>query len=234
VNIFYLRLESRIIIYKNDFLKKLSEKIEDEGIQRTKGSVTRKGYDTEGYGYQWCVNRFNEVLGGDWTFGWSIIRDIEGKFKNGRPFFDITVKVWIKILDCDERHCVGGHISGNYVDALKGAITNGFKKTAAFWGVGHHAYTGCIDEDNKPIPVEDSAKIINEVFPQDQKPKDFDSLQPIEKFNQIMGIIPDGVREYIENKDNKEKYNFFVEHNWSVPAMDAFCMMKQNDEEIPF
>ena len=216
----------------NDILKKLSTKLDDEGIQRTKGSETRKGYDTDGYGYQWCVNRFNEVLGGNWSFGWEIIKDVEGKFKNGRPFFEITVKVWIKILDFNERSCVGGHVSANFVDAVKGAITNGFKKTAAFWGVGHHAFTGQIDEDNKPIPVEDN--LINKIFPQDEKPKDFDSLQPIEKFNRTMGKINEIIKNYLRGKENKEIYNFFVEHNWSIPDMDAFCTMQQNDEEIPF
>ena len=46
-----------------------------------------------------------------------------------------------------------------YADALKGAITNGFKKTAAFWGVGRDAYAGTIDDDNTPLPDDAKNKI---------------------------------------------------------------------------
>jgi hypothetical protein len=48
------------------------------------------------------------------------------------------------------RACVGGHRSADYSDAVKGAITNGFKKASAFWGVGADAYRGTIDDDNVP------------------------------------------------------------------------------------
>ncbi|KKM17042.1 hypothetical protein LCGC14_1679670, partial [marine sediment metagenome] len=39
-------------------------------------------------------------------------------------------------------------VSTTYDDALKGAITNGFKKAAAFWGVAREAYEGSIDPDS--------------------------------------------------------------------------------------
>jgi len=37
-------------------------------------------------------------------------------------------------------------------DAMKGAVTNGFKKALSFFGVGKAAYEGTIDEDYRPIP----------------------------------------------------------------------------------
>jgi ABC-type enterochelin transport system ATPase subunit len=32
-------------------------------IQRTKGRETRKGYDTDGYGYQYCIDVLNNLTG---------------------------------------------------------------------------------------------------------------------------------------------------------------------------
>lgn len=126
-----------------------------EAEQRTFKSETRRGYDTAGYGYQFCVNRFNEVYGEMWGFSYRTLKETEGKYKNDTPYFDITVEVAIWVNEkTNLRACVGGHISVLYADALKGAITNAFKKTAAFWGVGRQAYEGTMDDDNTPLPIE--------------------------------------------------------------------------------
>lgn len=138
---------------EKDTIKKLSEKLPVEAIQSTKGAETHKGYDTDGYSYQYCVDRLNEVCGDGWGFDWTVILEEKGAYNSGKPFHDVTVKVSIWVGDITRpRSCAGGHISETYADALKGAITNGFKKTAAFWGVGRDAYAGTIDDDNKPMP----------------------------------------------------------------------------------
>ena len=138
---------------KENAIKKLSEKITGEGIQRTKKDETKKGYDTDGYGYQYIVDRLNEVCGSEWGFSWKAIKELEGEYRSGAKFHEVTVQVDVWVIDkTNARSCVGGHISVAYADALKGAITNGFKKTAAFWGVGRDAYAGTIDEDNQPLP----------------------------------------------------------------------------------
>lgn len=136
--------------------KKLMEVMPKEAEQRTFKSETRRGYDTSGYGYQFCVNRFNEVYGDEWGYDFIILKETEGRYKNDTPFWDITVEVriWIAGKKENTRACVGGHISVLYADALKGAITNAFKKTAGFWGVGRQAYEGTMDDDNTPLPVE--------------------------------------------------------------------------------
>lgn len=122
---------------------------EKSAIQRATAGETRKGYDTTGIGYQWCVDRFNEIFLDEWGFSWEILKEREGKYKTGKPFIEITIKMEIWILNKESaRVCVGGHISSNYTDALKGAITNGFKKTAAFWGVGAVAFRGELDDDS--------------------------------------------------------------------------------------
>lgn len=139
-----------------DTLKTLGEPLPETAIQRTKAFETHKSYDTDGYGYQACVDRFNEVLGASWGFRWEILKEVTGKYSSGKPYYDITVlmRIWINTPD-NTRSCAGGHISLLYADALKGAITNSFKKTAAFWGVGRQAYLGMLDDDNKPLPEEE-------------------------------------------------------------------------------
>lgn len=131
----------------------LSAPLPKEAIEKAAKEVTRKGYDTTGYQYQFVVDRFNEVLGLDgWNFTYKIIREAAGKYQSGQEFYDITCEVSIT-LGSLTRSCVGGHRSATYADALKGAITNAFKKTAAFFGVGADAYRGTIDEDYRPVPV---------------------------------------------------------------------------------
>jgi hypothetical protein len=153
----------------NEIFEKLYKDIDPDAIQRTNKAETKKGYDTTGYGYQWCVDRFNDVAGETWGFDYKILKEITGAFKSGQPFYDITVEVAIWIdAKIAPRKCIGGHLSASYADALKGAITNGFKKTAAFWGVGAAAYRGELDDDNVPQPYDGpmpSAKPVGKVVP---------------------------------------------------------------------
>lgn len=151
---------------ENNITKLLSEKMPEEAIQRTRKEDTRKGYNTDGYSYQFCVDRLNEVAGDKWFFTWGVIHEDKGAYKSGIPYYDITVRVEIWISpDGKGRSCVGGHTAMTYADALKGAITNGFKKTAAFWGVGRDAYAGTIDDDNNPLPDEAKNKVdTNKIF----------------------------------------------------------------------
>ena len=136
---------------KGNILQRLSAPLPVEGIQRTRKEDTKKGYDTTGYGYQFCVDRFNEVCGEEWGYDYKILKEIKGQFRSGQEYFEIVIEleIWVKNRE-NIRKCVGGHLSTSYADALKGAITNAFKKTASFWGVGREAYAGIIDEDNVP------------------------------------------------------------------------------------
>src|ERR1041385_284513 len=124
----------------NDIYKELSAPMPEEAVERSKAVETRKGYDTTGYGYQFCVNLFNEVLGiENWYFEYKEIDRVDGMDSNSKPRISITMDCTITICLEDkqvERTCSGGHISNNYADARKGAITNSFKKTAALFGVG--------------------------------------------------------------------------------------------------
>lgn len=136
----------------------LSAPLPELGIQRSSKEQTKKGYDTTGYGYQFIVNRFNEVLGiGGWNWTFEELERGEGAYRSGGKFFIITGKATITIfandkygIKSDISHTeFGGHQSSTITDALKGSATNALKKTAAFFGVGKQAFEKTIDEDNK-------------------------------------------------------------------------------------
>ena len=138
-----------------------------EAVERAKKEVTRKGYDTTGYQYQFLVNVLNEVVGmSKWGYSYNLLASDEGTTSSGRKMYDLTVEVTVWIKDGEtkiERKCVGGHSSMTYADAYKGAITNGLKKTLAFFGVGKKAYEGTIDEDYQPIPDQAQPKKVNSI-----------------------------------------------------------------------
>ena len=150
---------------KKNLFKELSKPFPEKVIQRTKGAITKKGYDTTGFGYQYLVNRFNEVMGvGNWNWRFKVMKEEEGMFKGGTPFWEVTGRTEIMVkLNIGGKEIIhgefGGHRARNYTDALKGASTNAFKKTAAFFGVGRQAFEGSIDLDNLDVVGFDKNKM---------------------------------------------------------------------------
>lgn len=133
-------------------IDKLYEKLPEEGIQRTKGKETRRGYDTTGYSYQYVVDHFNKVLGLDWGYDYDVVYESIGQYGSGQQYHEITVNVsiWVESKE-NARKAPGGHKSPLHSDALKGAVTNGLKKCAGMWGVGADAFRGEIDDDHTPV-----------------------------------------------------------------------------------
>lgn len=219
---------------EKEIIEQLSEKLSDDAIQRTNGKETKKGYDTTGYGYQYAVDRFNEVLGLDWGFTYQILDVTKGKYQDkeyngkvvpGKPFVSITVDVSIFVQDKRGRPCAGGHTSNNYADALKGAITNGFKKAAAFWGVGRDAFAGTIDDDNQPLPDSDDNKA------------DPDKPDPKKVYDNFYNSLSDDYKFELKDMTDKERYDLFVECNWDVKKLDAEIISRaealKNEGELP-
>ena len=206
----------------SDIIKKLSEEMPEMAIQRTRKEDTKKAYDTDGYSYQYCVNRFNDICGKKWGYEWEIINEERGQYKGGMPFIDITVKMFIWVNDSNKvRSNVGGHKAINYADALKGAITNAYKKTAAFWGVGRAAYAGTIDDDNKPSPdydknIEKIEKVEKEfngkVISSDYEPKPMSAEEAEKRFSEL----PEKVTIFFEDKgyDKAQRFDFCKRHEW--------------------
>jgi len=138
--------------------KSLKEIYGERAVERTSKEITRKGYDTTGYGYQFCVNRLNEVLP-KYDLFWTTQDEIkfirEYVVKSGQIYYEYAGRLSVLFLDgnrnvIDARACYGGHQASTHADAMKGAFTNAFKKAVALFGVGADAYEGTIDEDYRP------------------------------------------------------------------------------------
>jgi len=173
-------------VFEATIYEKLTAPFPPEAIERASKEVTRKGYDTTGYQYQYLVERLNIVLGLDgWGMSWKVVKEIGGEWSTGRKFWEITTKVaiWLQINDkkC-VRTCAGGHKSEMHADALKGSITNGIKKTLALFDVGGDAYKGILDEDYRAAEADShpTAKTIPDkpvAFPDVTNP----AINPFEK-----------------------------------------------------
>lgn len=151
----------------NDEKKKiyaaLSAPFSAEAIERTRGAVTGRGYDTSGIKYQYVVNRLNEVLG---VGGYRTQQTITVKTSTsakGRAVYEAGCELVLQLgawehgefIPFAEVHGTGGHTSMLEADAKKGAFTNGFKKAAAMLGCGKQAYEGTLDDDNVPAVAYD-------------------------------------------------------------------------------
>jgi len=130
----------------------------EEAVERTRGAVTGRGYDTTGVKYQFLVDRINEVLG---VGGFRTERTITVKpitTAKGRPGFEAIAEVKLELGEWTDGHFVvfaeawgdGGHVAMAESDSRKGSFTNAFKKAAAFMGPGRDAYRGTIDDDHVP------------------------------------------------------------------------------------
>lgn len=157
--------------------EKLSADLPSVGIQQVSKEVSRKGYDSTGYGYQFHVNRMNEVLFGHWRAIHTVIKEEEGITARGKTIYrkivHMTLQIgnWVTLESGENRFQVlmevegyGGHESLEEASAYKGAYTNAFKKTTAMLGVGKRAFEGLLDEDLLAIeaqeePIEKDAQI---------------------------------------------------------------------------
>jgi len=129
-------------------------------VQRTNGKETRKGYDTDGYGYQYCVDLLNTVVGlGHWRIIAAEAFCDEGEYSNGRKAYEVGYDVTVQLgnwtpagfeILAETPRTPGGHVSALKNDARKGALTNAIKKALAFFGIGAAAYRGELDDDNLP------------------------------------------------------------------------------------
>ncbi|SDY88607.1 hypothetical protein [Thermoactinomyces sp. DSM 45892] len=139
--------------------KELSADLPREAIDHVPKEKSRKAYDTTGYGYQFCVNRLNEVLFGHWREITTVVKQEVAKSNSGKPMYKIVMQMTIQIGNwrwaegengfeiLAQVNGYGGHESLDEASAFKGAYTNTFKKVVAMLGVGKKAYEGKLDKD---------------------------------------------------------------------------------------
>ena len=150
----------------DEMLDALMAPLPKDAVEKSKGSDTGKGYDTTGYGYQWVADRLNKVLGvGSWRLRYKSESKEWEKTRSGKQLYrtDVRGVMELGFWDTGEAKAaewftvaqgpfVGGHVSLDPIDAEKGAVTNAFKKAAAFLcGVGSDAYRGQISDDLEPV-----------------------------------------------------------------------------------
>lgn len=133
----------------------LAAPLEKEGVLVTKASETRKGYDTSNWGYSWYLQRLNDVLGpAHWRIMDGVVHEAEVTLGQTRGW-EIVVAITLEIGSyvngefqvIASRANYGTHVARQKGDALKGALTNGIKKTVAMLGPGWQAYAGQLDDD---------------------------------------------------------------------------------------
>jgi len=197
---------------KKEFTKEVYQKLmkavdalPKEAIETAKKQVTRKGYDTTGYQYQFLINVLNEVVSpACWSFRYETIKELQGTWSTGKVFWEITVQMTIEVLG-SERTCVGGHKSEMHADAMKGAITNSFKKTVSLFGVGKKAYEGTIDDDYRPIPVGNVQSVSVNNSPNVPQKETVNS-----QADQMKKIIVDLCHKIDMNVEQEKNYKDFV------------------------
>ena len=204
-----------------DIYNKLSQPFSEEAIERTEARSTGKPYATTGIKYQYIVNRLNEVLG---IGSFKVKHEFEireRQSKTGNFLYEAVCDLVLQLGRWDNNQYMpfaeatgtGGHIGSTLADAKKGAFTNGFKKVAAFFGVGWQAYAGCLDDDNQPCPVEVKDPF-HEHFNQSKEPTNGNGRitnSQLEKIQELVGEVGNGdfkaFKQYI-----KEQYNSTLEY----------------------
>jgi hypothetical protein len=148
------------ITYENlpEIIQELSKPLPIEAIQHVDRQTSKKGYDATGYGYQYVVNRLNEVVPGHWRAIEEMDEPEMREIKSGAMYrrtcrMTIEIGNWhfidgqnvFEVLATGTNY--GGHDALNDTDARKGAYGNAFKKAAAMLGIGRKAFEGTLDED---------------------------------------------------------------------------------------
>jgi hypothetical protein len=150
--------EERIEIFE-----KLSKPLPKEAEEIAKKEDTKKHGDLRYYKYIYVCDRFNKVLGfGGWRYraknislkmGKTAIKEYNGKKYGGKDKWIITLKVVIEVredglwVEYAQAHQTNDSIDSEG-DAIKGAVTGGFKKAAANMGVGWQVYANMLDPDS--------------------------------------------------------------------------------------
>lgn len=132
----------------------LSDPLPPESLQHTSKGQTGRPYDTTGHGYQYAVNRLNELFPGEWE----IHEDYEDAPDGNVYRTKCTVLITIGMRNEDlelvplavHTACAYGR-NRDWGDARKGAKSVAIKRAASLHGVGWRTYAGELDPDIAPL-----------------------------------------------------------------------------------
>lgn len=147
---------------KKEFKDIFSSEHFKQAVQKaaTKGE---KGYDTTGLSSQYLIDRMNDIVG---RTHWNIdILNVDVKLgSSGKAFVGVasiqlvignTVsgegEGWDFVPIWRDKPTAGSSINKMEGDAIKGCVTNAFKKACADIGLGAEAYRGTLDDDLEEI-----------------------------------------------------------------------------------
>lgn len=153
------RAERQRIFYE------LSKPLPHYAVEHAPGSKTRKKYDATFYKYIYIADRFNKVLGfGGWRYRGDDLQIDEGETSTGRHKWIATLRVIIEYWNNGEWVMLSESYQTNDSmedpgNAIKGAMTGGFKKAAANIGVGWQTYADLLDPDN-PLTEDKQSKVM--------------------------------------------------------------------------
>lgn len=203
----------------------LSAPLPEVAIQTTSGKETKKGYDTTGYGYQFAINRLNQIFGLNWGLYYEVLRVGEGQTSTGRTTYSITIQMTIWVMDRkNARTCIGGHTAMDYSDAMKGAFTNSFKKTAALFGIGRQAYEGTIDEDNKKSNLKDNEEMTEK----------YKSVWDYAKANKVSEKDIKTIQKGIEKGKQPESILDWLKSKYNTKDIEPELSFPEEDEQAKF
>jgi len=138
-----LTAKDLLLVYKN-FIKEIPK-------EALRLSTLEDGTVYTLYGYQFIINRLNDVVGFEhWNI--KVITEPRSEKRNNFWFVSLSLTLslgnWTSALFIPlvSKVSYGSGASENLGNALKGALTNGFKKAAAMYGIGKKAYEGLIED----------------------------------------------------------------------------------------
>jgi len=151
-----------------------AEFIKDIPQEALRTEITDKGEKFSIYGYQFIVNRLNEIVGMDhWNS--EILGDLDKEKKGDLWWVSLKLRLslgnWINgnFVPIVYRDAFGSGISDSLGNAEKGASTNGLKKAAGLFGIGKKAYEGLIEEFDNVNPTDKIVEAKNMLLTKDEQ-----------------------------------------------------------------
>lgn len=168
------------------------ESLPEKAIQRSKGSETKKGYDTTNYNFGYIWEIMTEVFGSPFIH----VADISDPIIKGEGPYEVTREITVSIHDGDGEILVsetgdGGSRNKLLSDAKKGAKKNAIKLALFYIGILIEPWKGQMDEDGETI--NESKKYNSGNY---EKKQQSQNLQP-QKTQQKSGLAsPERLQKY--------------------------------------
>jgi len=176
-----------------------------EGYGKDAIAEHRKGKEGKekiytGYKVQYVVDAVNEVIGAE-NWRWEHPEVEAARNPSGlSSTASVAVMLYIRVGDewLTKGPVTGDSLNPVEADAMKGALSDGLKKSFAYWSIGNKAYRGKLNDsepETKPSKPTASRKAESEPKPDSQRDK---LTKEIKDTGAQMGLTAIEVKEYQE------------------------------------